>query len=66
MLKIYFIIILLKNLLLKINIAKSNKVIINVGSDYKDKIVKILPLTLKNLDGATNYQTTNVEQVFTQ
>ena len=55
-----------KNLLLLINMAKNDKVGFGSNNDCKDETVKKSPFTFKNLDGATNYLTTNAKIALTQ
>ena len=66
MLKISFTTRLLKNLVLSMNMAESDKVDFNGGGNYKNKTVKRLPLTPQKLDKATNYLTPNTRLAFTQ
>ena len=65
MLKTSFTARLLKNLLLKIDMAESDEIGISGINDYDNKIIERLSLTPKNLYGTINYLTPNAKVVFT-
>ena len=64
LISMFQIIVLLKNLLLLINMAESNKVdFVGGGDDCEDKIVQ--KLLFKNLNEATNYLILDAKIAFT-
>ena len=65
MLKISFRSRSIKNLLLSIDVVKSDKVSVDSNSNYKHKTVERYLLISKNLNKATNFLTPNAKQVFT-